>query len=294
MKKKKVIISGLPGTVSTQIAKAIIASEDFQLVCGISGQATKCEISGKEIELHNYAGRRLNLFQKNSPEIHDCFVVDFSFSGAIIRNAELYCEYGLPFIIGTTTTEMNRLEISNMVSKSKISAVVIPDLFQENVKAMIENIAKGEYKYDDVFFLKLIETYRRSGRGYSAKVETEVGASVSVFYVNDIVNSTLDLCLERELKSIRRDRQKAIDDIPSEYLIGGFESLLSVSRRGYSTVMTTKNLFSAKRTVVTDTLLALNFLHQKMKKGETGKLFTISEVITEEESKRMEALRNAK
>jgi len=138
MDKINVMVAGLPGRMATLVADAVEKQVDMYL-----HQFALSDQSGNE-------GYRMFV----PPDEHDRFlrlnrvniglVVDSTTPEVVNRNADMYCLYGVPFVMNTVGG--NRVRLTRSVELSNIPAVidiriVFPDDFLAAIRFLATQIA---------------------------------------------------------------------------------------------------------------------------------------------------------
>lgn len=121
--KKKVMVAGLPGSVATTVAAAIMLEEDLSLcIWGLAEKPSKGIDISKSITLILFPPEE----QKEHLTALRGFVdviVDFpSSEHAVKRSVQLYCDVGIPFVMAANGVNLRHLSWS--VKSSNISAVL--------------------------------------------------------------------------------------------------------------------------------------------------------------------------
>ncbi|KAL2924085.1 4-hydroxy-tetrahydrodipicolinate reductase 2 chloroplastic, partial [Bienertia sinuspersici] len=93
-----------------------------------SGQSV--QVGGKEIQVHSPAERE-DILASVYNEYPELIVVDYTVPTAVNDNAELYCKIGVPFVIGTTGGDREKLH--KTVEDSKNYAVISPQMGKQVV-----------------------------------------------------------------------------------------------------------------------------------------------------------------
>ena len=101
----KVMVNGLPGNVAGVVARQVINDSRFDLMgnslTGPKISETEYRIGDAAIRLiHPDArGQAINEIKASEGPF---ISVDYTHPTAVNGNAEFYCKYGLPFVMGTT------------------------------------------------------------------------------------------------------------------------------------------------------------------------------------------------
>ncbi|KAL2943702.1 4-hydroxy-tetrahydrodipicolinate reductase 2 chloroplastic [Bienertia sinuspersici] len=93
-----------------------------------SGQSV--QVGGKEIQVHSPSERE-DILASVYNEYPELIVVDYTVPTAVNDNAELYCKLGVPFVIGTTGGDREKLH--KTVEDSKNYAVISPQMGKQVV-----------------------------------------------------------------------------------------------------------------------------------------------------------------
>jgi 4-hydroxy-tetrahydrodipicolinate reductase len=268
-----VMVNGIPGNVACTVARHVQGDRRFRLI--------PCSFTGPEIRqaAHPIEGTPFPLIRPEAREAaveelretHGDFLsVDYTHPDAVNANAEFYCRHGLPFVMGTTGGDRQRLEAA--VRSSAIAAVVAPNMAKQIVglQAMMEYAAQS--------FPGLFKGYRLSVREshQRGKADTSGTAKAMVRYFNQLgLSFTEDqIVMERDPQA-----QKTRWGIPEEHLAGhGWHTYTLVSADGTVRFEFTHNV-NGREIYALGTLDALLFLHDRLAAGERGRMFTMIDVL---------------
>ena len=194
-------------------------------------------------------------------------VVDFTMPEAVNRNAKLYCDAGIPFIMGTTGGD--RKKLVETVEQSNISAVIATNMAAPVVmfQAMIRSAAKAFPNALKGFKLVIRESHQSSKADVS-------GTAVSLLESFAALGMPLkkeDIIFERN-----PDVQQVEWNIPPQYLGGhGFHTYTMVSENGTVTLQFKHNVLG--RSIYVDGVLkAIRFLAGRKDKG---RVFSMVDVL---------------
>ena len=125
----KVMVNGLPGNLARKVAGYLLTDGRFELVphslTGPEIQESEYIIDGLSVKLIR-ADQRNSQIEQIKQSLGEFLSVDFTHPSAVNSNAEFYCRYGLPFVMGTTGGDHHKLEA--MVVSSSIAAVIAPNM----------------------------------------------------------------------------------------------------------------------------------------------------------------------
>ena len=183
MSRIKVMVNGIPGNMAANVARHILADDRFALV---PFSLTGPEIQADEHKIEKTAIRLLKP-QEHERVIDDLkqkegefLSVDYTHPSAVNVNAEFYCKYQLPFVMGTTGGDRSRLETS--VRASSIPAVIAPNMAKQIVgfQAMMEYAAQTFPGLFTGYVLEIKESHQKG------KADTSGTAKAVVRYYNQI------------------------------------------------------------------------------------------------------------
>ena len=273
MKTIKVMVNGLPGNVSQIVARRILQDERFELVpsslTGPEIQQSECQIENRIIELIR-PDERASRIEEAIKSYGKFLSVDYTHPSAVNSNAEFYCQWGLPFVMGTTGGDRKSLE--ETVVSSSIAAVIAPNMAKQIVgfQAMMEYAAKTFPGLFKGYSLEIRESHQKG------KADTSGTAKAMVGYFNQLgVSFSEDQILKVRDPGI----QKTQWGIPEEYLTGhGWHTYTLVSEDRTVRFEFTHNV-NGRLVYTLGTLDALLFLAEKVKSGTAGRVFTMIDVL---------------
>ncbi len=162
--KIPVMVNGLPGKMATEMARKIDASDDFKLYnFGLTGPnfiGESIEINGKSIHLYSPERKRFLRQDLNSIFPENGLVVDFTRPDATTDNAKFYCDNGWSFVMGTTGTDLPKIE--EMVKRSNVKAIIASNFaapivsLEEFLKAFSEK-HEGEFNHYEI---RVVESHQ--------------------------------------------------------------------------------------------------------------------------------------
>jgi 4-hydroxy-tetrahydrodipicolinate reductase len=268
-----VMVNGLPGKVAGVVARHVRSDPRFRLIpCSFTGpeiQETEVIVEGSDVRLLKPDGREAAL-----PELrqtHGSFLsADYTHPGAVNVNAEFYCRHRLPFVMGTTGGDRQKLE--DTVHRSDIAAVIAPNMAKQIVgfQAMMEYAAQT--------FPDLFKGYRLDIREshQQGKADTSGTARAMVSYFNrlGIPFSVEQIRMERDPQT-----QKTEWGIPEEHVSGhAWHTYTLVSADGTVRFEFTHNV-NGREIYGLGTLDALAYLDRKIAAGARGRVFTMIDVL---------------
>ena len=269
----KVMVNGLPGNVAQIVARHIFKDPRFELLpysmTGPEIQESEHKIETLSLELigSDNKASKINTIK----EQHGSFLsVDFTHPSAVNPNAEFYCLAGLPFVMGTTGGD--RQKLVEAVSSSSISAVIAPNMAKQIVgfQAMMEYAANTFPALFEGYTLEIKESHQHG------KADTSGTAKAMVAYFNELGVPFS----ENQIVKIRDPEIQQSDwGIDDKYLTGhGWHTYTLVSEDRTVRFEFTHNI-NGREIYGRGTLDALLYLSEKVAAGVSGKVFTMIDVL---------------
>jgi 4-hydroxy-tetrahydrodipicolinate reductase len=273
MQPISVMVNGIPGKVSCTVARHVLGDRCFRLIpCSFTGpeiQEPEHTIGGMAIRLVRPEGREAAV--RELSQAHGDFLsVDYTHPSAVNANAEFYCRHRLPFVMGTTGGDRQKLE--DTIRSSRIAAVVAPNMAKQIVgfQAMMEFAAQT---FPDLFKGYRLEIRESHQKG---KADTSGTAKAMVSYFNrlGIAFGADQIRMERDPQA-----QKTRWGIPEEHLAGhGWHTYTLISPDGTVRFEFTHNV-NGREIYALGTLDALIYLAGKIAAGARGRMFTMIDVL---------------
>jgi 4-hydroxy-tetrahydrodipicolinate reductase len=273
MSRIKVMVNGIPGDMAVNVARHILNDERFALLpfslTGPEIQEAKHKIETNTIRLLKPEAREQAIDDLKQTE--GAFLsVDYTHPSAVNANAEFYCKYQLPFVMGTTGGDRSQLEAC--VRASSISAVIAPNMAKQIVgfQAMMEYAAQT---FPDLFKGYALEIKESHQKG---KADTSGTAKAMVRYFNQM---GLSFSEDEIIKERDPQVQSAQWGIPQEYLAGhGWHTYALIS--GDKTVrFEFSHNVNGRDVYARGTLDAILFLEARVSERAQGKVYTMIDVL---------------
>ena len=269
----KVMVNGLPGNVSRMVAGFIAKDARFELVpyslTGPEIEAQEDLIDGTAVKLIK-PDRRDSDIEQIRQSCGDFLSVDYTHPSAINANAEFYCRNGLPFVMGTTGGDRQKLETT--VASSSIAAVIAPNMAKQIVgfQAMMEYAAATFPNLFKGYSLEIKESHQQG------KADTSGTAKAMVGYFNQL---GLTYSAEDIIQIRDPHVQKSQWGIPDKYLGGhGWHTYSLVSEDQTVRFEFTHNV-NGREVYAHGTVDALLFLSEKVQTGTGGRMYTMIDVL---------------
>ena len=269
----KIMINGLPGNVAVMLAGHIVADDRFELVpfslTGPEIMASDHQIEGVRVTLVRPEDRDRRIAE--IMDEHGAFIsVDFTHPSAVNANAGFYCTHNLPFVMGTTGGD--RRTLVETVEKAANLAVIAPNMAKQIVgfQAMLEFAAENFPGLFSGYTLSVKESHQQG------KADTSGTAKAVVKSFNDL---GVDFAVDR-IEMVRDpDVQEKEWGVPEAYLGGhGWHTYTLISPDETVRFDFTHNI-NGREVYAHGTLDALVFLADKIKAGETGRVYSMIDVL---------------
>lgn len=272
MAAQNVMINGLPGNVAKMLISHVLSDSRFALV--------EHSLTGPEITdaQYNTDGRTIALVPPESrdeaiktiKQMYGNFIsVDFTHPSAVNENAAFYCRHDLPFVMGTTGGD--REALSKSVESSAISAVVAPNMAKQIValQAMVAYAADNFPGLFSGYSLEIKESHQ------AAKADTSGTARAMAEYFKKL---GVDFN-ESEIIKVRDPEQQRSMGIPEAHINGhGWHTYTLVSADKNAVFKFVHNI-NGRDIYAQGTFDAVMFLSEKIRRGETGNVYTMIDVL---------------
>ena len=267
------MVNGLPGNMATNVVKHALEDNRFELIpqslTGPEITDTETIIDSVSFDLIQPQNRDQSILAIKDKE--GLFLsVDYTHPSAVNSNAEFYCRYGLPFVMGTTGGDRQGLE--KTVRASSTSGVIAPNMAKQIVgfQAMMEYAANS---FPDLFKGYSLEIKESHQKG---KADTSGTAKAMVRYFTSLglVFAENEIIKERD-----PDIQKTVWGIPERYLEGhGWHTYSLYSEDNTVRFEFTHNV-NGRDVYAQGTLDALVYLDKKVAEGAKGQVFSMIDVL---------------
>jgi len=273
MSRIKLMVNGIPGDMATILARHILADARFEL---LPYSLTGPEIQAAEHKVESISVRLLK------PDEREKFIAeiaqkekaflsaDYTHPSAVIANAEFYCKYRLPFVMGTTGGDRNRLE--ETVRKSSICAVIAPNMAKQIVgfQAMMEYAAQSFPDLFKGYTLAIKESHQKG------KADTSGTAKAMVRYFNR-------MGLRYEEDQILKERDPGIQSgrwgIPEKYLAGHAWHTYTLISGDQTVRFEFVHNVNGRDVYAQGTLDALLYLSARVSEGASAQAYTMIDVL---------------
>lgn len=273
MNPVKIMVNGLPGDMAATIAAHGIMDQRFEIV---PYSLTGPEITDADCLIRDQAIRLVRPEQAETiiGDIKTGFFpficIDFTHPSAVNGNAEFYCKHGLPFVMGTTGGDRDRLH--QTVCDSKISAVIAPNMAKQIVgfQAMMEWAAHTFPGLFDGYTLEIRESHQQG------KADTSGTAKAMVGYFNRLGTPYAE---DRIIKERNPEKQHAVLGVPQKYLSGHAWHTYSLTSADNTVKFEFSHNVNGRDIYALGTLDAADYLAKKTGRGSKSAVYSMIDVL---------------
>jgi 4-hydroxy-tetrahydrodipicolinate reductase len=273
MSRIKVMVNGIPGNMASILARHILADARFELLpyslTGPEIQPTEHKVAEVSVRLLK-PDKREKAIKEIAQKEKIFLSADYTHPSAVNANAEFYCKYRLPFVMGTTGGDRNRLE--EIVRRSTNAAVISPNMAKQIVgfQAMMEYTAQNFPDLFKGYTLTIKESHQKG------KADTSGTAKAMVRYFKQMgLHFEEDQIVKVRDPEIQATQWK----IPEKYITGhGWHTYTLIS--GDETVrFEFSHNVNGRDVYAQGTLDALLYLNAKLSAGARGQVYTMIDVL---------------
>ena len=196
--------------------------------------------------------------------------MDFTAPAAVNGNAELYCRYGIPFVMGTTGGDRDLLK--RTVESSKICAVIALNMAQQIVvfQAMMEFAAQNFPDSFRGYRLVIAESHQQG------KKDTSGTAKAMVQYFNALgISFTTDQIIMERNPLI----QEVVWGVPRERLGGHAHHCYTLLSENGTVLFQFRHNVNGRNIYIPGVLRAIRFLDKKVQGRAQGIAFSMIDVL---------------
>jgi 4-hydroxy-tetrahydrodipicolinate reductase len=273
MEPIKVMVNGLPGNMAKKTAEHILNNARFTLLPyaltgpDISDKAV--QIGSVRVEISRPDGRQ-GVIDKVKAREGNFISVDYTHPSAVNDNAAFYCNNNLPFVMGTTGGD--RQKLTETVKASRTAAVIAPNMAKQIVafQAMMEYAADTFPGVFAGYRLEIEESHQKGKADTSGTAKAMIGCfnKLGVPFGKD------QIVMERD-PGVQREKW----GVPQEFLGGhGWHTYRLRSQDETVFFQFTHNV-NGREIYAAGTLDAILYLADKIGKGAAGRVFSMIDVL---------------
>ncbi|XP_074310972.1 4-hydroxy-tetrahydrodipicolinate reductase 2, chloroplastic-like [Silene latifolia] len=234
-----------------------------------SGQSV--QIGGKEIQVHSQAERE-DILASTYEKYPNLVVVDYTVPTAVNDNAELYCKVGVPFVIGTTGGDREKLY--KTVEDTNNYAVISPQMGKQVVAflAAMEIMAEQFPGAFSGYSLQVMESHQSNKKDASGTAK----AVISCF-------QKLGVNFDMDQIQLVRDPQQQIEmvGVPEEHLAGHAFHLYHLTSPDQTVSFEFQHNVCGRSIYAEGTVDAVLFLAKKVQSKATKRIYNMIDVLRE-------------
>lgn len=266
------MINGLPGNMAKEVAQ-IAFFRGLEIVpYSLTGQditEKEVEIEGKKITLIRPDEREAvigNVKQKFFPFVS----VDYTHPSSVNSNADFYIEHDLPFVMGTTGGDRNKL--INDVNNAKISCVIAPNMSKQIValQLMLEDMQKRFTDLYKDYTLSVVESHQKT------KADTSGTAKAIVDTFNKM---GIDPISYDDINKIRTEEEQLEFGVPKDYLCGHAFHTYRLESPDKTLAFEFRHNLCGRNSYAQGTVDAVIFLAGHIKPKGQGKCFNMIDIL---------------
>ncbi|KAE8700925.1 4-hydroxy-tetrahydrodipicolinate reductase 2 [Hibiscus syriacus] len=268
-----IMVNGCTGKMGKSIIKAA-DSAGLHIVpvsFGAEESGQTAELCGKEILVHGPSERE-SILSSVFQEYPDLIVVDYTVPATVNDNAELYCKVGVPFVMGTTGGDRDRLY--KTVEESKVYAVISPQMGKQVVAflAAMEIMAEQFHGAFSGYSLQVMESHQASKLDTSGTAK----AVISCF-------RKLGVSFDMDQIQMIRDPKQQIETVgvPEEHLLGHAFHLYHLTSPDQTVSFEFQHNVCGRSIYAEGTVDAVLFLAKKVKSKEEKRIYNMIDVLRE-------------
>jgi len=277
-----IMVNGMPGPMATAAAEACLRKGLKLSTTAMTGpEIEPCTITVSDKVSGKSSNVRL-IPSTETQEIKDAIVsereaaggkllaIDYTHPSAVNANALFYVDNKLPFVMGTTGGDREKLVAD--VSAANHFAVIAPNMGKQIVamQSALESLAEKFPSAFAGYSLKVVESHQKTKADTSGTAKAVID-SLKKLSDDDFTYDDIDMI---------RDDQEAMDfGVPKEGLLGhAFHTYTLTSADGSVNFQLQHNVVG--RTVYAEgTADAVKYLAKKMETEPKGKVFTMINVL---------------
>jgi 4-hydroxy-tetrahydrodipicolinate reductase len=281
MKTINIMINGLPGRLAQKIARAALKDKRFKILpYSLTGENIKKKFiifDQHQIELikPQLRDKKTELIKSEFPFF---IAIDYTHPSAVNSNAEYYIKHRIPFVMGTTGGDREKLEktVKTASSSSDLSpwaAVIAPNMAKQIVgfQAMMEYAA---HTFPDLFkgySLEIVESHQQG------KADTSGTAKAMIRYFSR-------LGIDYKENNIQMIRDPEIQEknlgIPKQHLGGHGWHTYTLRAKDGTALFEFKHNINGRDIYVEGTFEAVLFLNEKLElPGRDKNLYNMIDVL---------------
>ncbi|WOL07310.1 putative 4-hydroxy-tetrahydrodipicolinate reductase 2, chloroplastic [Canna indica] len=269
-----ILVNGCTGKMGKAVAESAL-SAGLQLV-PVSFSSSEepgrtLKVGNAEIQIHGPPERE-SILSSVIHEFPDVIVVDYTVPDAVNANADLYCKFGVPFVMGTTGGDRHMLY--KTVQDANVYAVISPQMGKQVVAflAAMEIMANQFPGAFSGYSLEVMESHQAS------KLDTS-GTAKAVISCFQKLGVSFDM---NQIKQIR-DPKKQLEmvGVPEEYLSGHAFHMYHLTSPDETVSFEFQHNVSGRSIYAEGSIDAAIFLSKKVQSKAEQRIYDMIDVLRE-------------
>ncbi|WPT13188.1 Putative 4-hydroxy-tetrahydrodipicolinate reductase 1 [Picochlorum sp. SENEW3] len=270
-----ILVNSCTGKMGHATAEAVVRAGLTLIPYTFTGRSEAVAVGnvgvcGVPVELITAQERQVAL-DKIKADYPDLVVIDYTLPSAVNENALFYCENGIPFVMGTTGGDRDKL--LEDVAASGVYAVIAPNMGKQIVafQTMMESMAEEFPGCFQGYSLRVVESHQRT------KADTS-GTAKAV--VQSFQKMGLSDFKESDIEKVREKEAQMFDmGVPEECIDGHAFHTYTLTSEDGSVTLEFKHNVCGRKVYAEGTVDAAIFLHQQRQKGAATKLYNMIDVL---------------
>ncbi|XP_028760195.1 4-hydroxy-tetrahydrodipicolinate reductase 2, chloroplastic-like isoform X1 [Neltuma alba] len=269
-----ILVNSCTGKMGNAVIKAAEAAGLYvvPLSFGLEEESGRTvQISGKEFLVHGPSERESSLASVLD-KYPNLIVVDYTAPSAVNGNAELYCKFGVPFVMGTTGGDRDLLYKN--VKDSNVYAVISPQMGKQVVAflAAMEIMAEQFPGAFSGYSLQVLESHQASKADASGTAK----AVISCF-------NKLGVPFDEDQIQLIRDPKQQLEmvGVPEEHLSGHAFHMYHLTSPDQTVSFEFQHNVCGRSIYAEGTVDAVIFLAKKIESKDSKKIYNMIDVLRE-------------
>ncbi|KAJ9173926.1 hypothetical protein P3X46_017010 [Hevea brasiliensis] len=269
-----IMVNGCGGKMGKAVIKAADSAGLQILPVSFGAQAESgqiVQVCGKDIKIHGPSEREgvlASIFDEHS----NLIVVDYTVPAAVNDNADLYCKVGVPFVMGTTGGDRDRLY--KTVEDTKVYAVISPQMGKQVVAflAAMEIMAEQFPGAFSGYSLQVSESHQ------AGKLDTS-GTAKAVISCFQKLGVSFDM---DKIQMIRDPKQQIeMVGVPEEHLSGHAFHMYHLTSPDQTVSFEFQHNVCGRSIYAEGTVDAIIFLAKKIQSRADKRIYNMIDVLRE-------------
>lgn len=269
----KVMVNGLPGNMAQEVINAAL-NRGLEVI--------PYSLTGEDIDMETitFKGQEFTLLKPSTrdakiAEIKDQYgtfvTVDYTHPSAVNGNAEFYTRNDLPFVMGTTGGDREKL--TNDVVEANLFAVIAPNMAKQIVglQAMLERAAKEFPGLYEGYTLSVVESHQKTKADTSGTAKALVD-NFNTMGITPITHD--DIVMVRDEAEMQSRMQ-----VPAEYLNGHAFHTYRIESADKTVAFEYRHNVCGRSIYAEGTVDAVIFLQKQIDNKSDKRLFNMIDIL---------------